>query len=163
MSIIRQFTGKEHSPFVQFIKYGIAGGLATAVHICCFAIMSWIILPSLSERELVVRLFDLPVAEISDGGRAFSAAANNFVAFLISNMVAYLVNILWVFHRGRHHWALEILMFYAVSGVSIVIGTSIQTWLIASFGMTTEIAFGSNLIVALLINFAMRKFVIFKG
>jgi putative flippase GtrA len=163
MSIIKQFTGKDHGPLVQFIKYGIAGGIATAVHITCFSLMAWLVLPALSSREIVVKLFDLPVPEISDAVRAQRAAIDNLVAFLISNMSAYLINIFWVFHRGRHHWVVEILMFYAVSGVSMIIGTGIQTWLIASFSFTTEIAFVANIMVALLINFAMRKFVIFKG
>jgi putative flippase GtrA len=68
-----------------------------------------------------------------------------------------------VFHRGRHHWLLEIGLFYAVSGVSLVIGTTLQTALIGHFGLTTTVAFGANLVTALLINYAMRKFVIFKG
>jgi putative flippase GtrA len=163
MTIVEQFKGRNAGPVVQFIKYGIGGGVATAVHILFFSLMAWLVLPCLTPRELVVKLFGLPVTEISDGVRATRAAVGNLVAFLFSNMTAYLINILWVFKRGRHHWVLEILFFYAVSGVSMVIGTCIQTFLIRQYGMTTEIAFGANLVSALLINFGMRKYVIFKG
>ena len=161
--LIRQFTGKEHSPLVQFIKYGISGGIATAVHIFVFSIMAWLVLPALSEKELVVRIFDLPVTDITDALRAKRAAIDNFAAFLVSNTVCYFINVLWVFERGRHGVIVEFLMFTAVSGLSMLIGTTIQTFLIVRFGMTTEIAFGSNLVSSLLINFVMRKFVIFKG
>jgi putative flippase GtrA len=148
---------------VQFIKYGIGGAAATTVHIIIFSLMAWLVLPALTSRELVVRLFDLQVPEIPDAVRAQRAAIDNVVAFLFSNLTAYLINILWVFKRGRHHWAVEILFFYAVSGVSLLIGTLLQTWLIQHYGLTTTVSFGANLVTALFINFAMRKFVIFKG
>lgn len=162
-SILKQFTSKEHGPLVQFIKYGIGGAAATTVHIVIFSLMAWLVLPALTSRELVVRLFDLQVPEIPDAVRAQRAAIDNVVAFLFSNLTAYLINILWVFKRGRHHWAVEILFFYAVSGVSLLIGTLLQTWLIQHYGLTTTVSFGANLVTALVINFAMRKFVIFKG
>jgi len=162
-SILKQFTSKEHGPLVQFIKYGIGGVAATTVHIVIFSLMAWLVLPALTSRELVVRLFDLQVPEIPDAVRAQRAAIDNVVAFLFSNLTAYLINILWVFKRGRHHWAVEILFFYAVSGVSLLIGTLLQTWLIQHYGLTTTVSFGANLVTALFINFAMRKFVIFKG
>ena len=163
MTFLKQFTGREAGPLVQFIKYGIGGAAATSVHIVIFSITAWLVLPCLTERELVVRLFDLPVPSLGDGVRATRAAIDNVIAFLFSNLTAYLINILWVFKRGRHHWLMEVLLFYAVSGVSLVLGTAIQTWLIGHYGLTTTIAFVANLVTALLINFAMRKFVIFKG
>ena len=163
MTIIEQFKSRDAGPVVQFIKYGIGGAIATGVHIVFFSLMAWLVLPCLTSRELVVKLFGLPVTEISDSLRATRAAVGNLVAFLFSNLTAYLINILWVFKRGRHHWVIEILFFYAVSGVSMIIGTSVQTLLIRLYGMTTEIAFGANLVSALLINYGMRKFVIFKG
>ncbi|MEI7435539.1 MAG: GtrA family protein [bacterium] len=160
---MKQFTGREHGPFVQVVKYGISGGLATAVHIALFSVMAWIVFPALTERELVAKLFHLQLPVLSDAVRARNAALDNFVAFLFSNFTAYLLNILWVFKRGRHHWLMEIGLFYAVSGLSMLIGTTLQTWMIASFGLTTTVSFGANLVTAMLINFAMRKFVIFKG
>jgi len=103
------------------------------------------------------------VPAMNDAMRARNAALDNFFAFIFSNLTAYLLNIFWVFKRGRHHWLMEIGLFYAVSGVSMVIGTTIQTWMIAHMGLTTTVAFVANMVTALLINFAMRKFVIFKG
>ncbi len=87
----------------------------------------------------------------------------NGVAFLISNLVAYLINIYWVFLPGRYHWVIEIGLFYIVSAVALVIGTSIMGFLIRRFGMLTTYAFGSNIFAALMINYAMRKFFIFTG
>lgn len=163
MTIIEQFLGRKAGHAVQFVKYGVSGAVATAVHISIFSLMAWLVLPALTDREMAVRLFHLQVPALTDAVRARNAAADNFFAFLFSNLTAYLLNILWVFHRGRHHWAVEIALFYAVSGVAMLIGTALQTAMIARFGLTTTVAFAANLMTALLINYAMRKFVIFKG
>ena len=57
----------------------------------------------------------------------------------------------------------EIGLFYLVSGVSVLIGTALMGYTIRRYGVRTTYAFLCNLVTALLINFAMRKFVIFKG
>jgi putative flippase GtrA len=88
---------------------------------------------------------------------------NNIVAFFFSNSVAYTINVFWVFKPGRHKRIVEILMFFGVSAISMAIGTPIMGALIRYLGMTTTLAFGANVIVAVLVNYAARKFIIFKG
>ena len=149
--LIRQFKGRDHGPWVQFVKYGIAGVISTAVHTAIFYLMARNILPALS------------TSPVSDALRARNAMIDNVVAFMISNMTAYVINIFWVFERGRHHWVKEIAVFYLVSGVSVTIGTVLMGWLIHSYGIMTAIAFFANVIVSLMINFVMRKFYVFKG
>ena len=72
-------------------------------------------------------------------------------------------NIYWVFEAGRHHWLVEVGLFYAVSGISVAIGTGLMGWLIKRYGVRTTYAFVSNIVTAVLINYAARKFFIFKG
>jgi putative flippase GtrA len=167
MTLLEQFKSREAGPLVQFIKYGMAGGVATGVCIGTFYVMSLFVLDALSVDDAVVRVLrrfmEIDITPIADGLRARNAAINNSVAFLVSNFVCYMINIAWVFKPGRHHWLLEISLFYLVSGVSFALGTGLQTWLIAQFGVQTTLAFASNLVTAVLINYAMRKFVIFKG
>jgi putative flippase GtrA len=163
MTIIEQLKGREATPLIQFIKYGIAGGMATAVSITVFYLMSIFVLDALNADDIIVKLFGIDIVDLSTGLRARNAAINNTVAFMIANMVCYLINIAWVFTPGRHHWLVELGLFYLVSGVSFALGTGLQTWLIAQYGIQTTFAFGANLVTALLINYAMRKFVIFKG
>ena len=150
-------------PAIQFIKYGIAGGVATVTNIVIFQLAGWLLLPCLEERSLFVMIFGLDLPAISDTLRARNAVIDNSIAFVISNFVCYLLNILFVFKPGRHHWLVEIGLFYAVSGVSFALGTGLMGWMIAQYGIPTDIAFGANIVTALLINYAMRKFVIFKG
>lgn len=153
---------KKH--LLQFIKYGISGGVATLVHLTVFYVMAIWVLPALAGDDPVYRFLGKGAPEVmADAVRAKRAALDNGAAFILSNLTAYILSVLWVFKRGRHHWILEILMFYAVSGISMLIGTIIQSWLIVHLGMATTVAFGANMITALLINYGMRKFVIFKG
>jgi putative flippase GtrA len=161
--ILKQFAGREHTPLIQFIKYAICGGIATVVHIAVFYCCAYKLLPALSAQDPVVTTLQLSVMNVSDAIRARNSMIDNGVAFLFSNLTAYLLNIFWVFESGRHHWLLEIGLFYLVSGISVVIGSSLMGYLIHHFGMVTTLAFGANILTSLMINFVLRKFVIFKG
>lgn len=147
----------------QFIKYGLAGGLATVIHITIFHLVAWKIFPSLQEKDHAVRFFKISIQKVNDAKRARNSVASNFIAFLVSNMVAYITNILWVFEGGKYHFIIEILMFYAVSGISVFLGTMLMGFLINRFGILTTYAFGSNIFTAVMINYAVRKFFIFHG
>ena len=160
---IKQFMGFEAGPLAQFIKYGAAGLVATVLHIILFNLLSWKVFPALSADDLLVKLLNIEVSEISNTLRARNSAINNTITFIFTNLVAYLLNIVCVFKRGRHHIVVEILLFYAVSGVAFFIGTGLMVFLIGYFGMQTTHAFIANIVVSVLINYAMRKFVIFKG
>lgn len=152
----------------QFIKYAIAGGMATAVHILTFFLCGWLLLPCLTPDDPIIRLLkallDVSIAAAPESGRALNAFLCNFIAFFTSNTVCYIANRLLVFKPGRHHWAIEALLFFGVSALSsIVVGSAIQTWLIHSFGIETTYAFSANILSSLAINYVMRRFVIFKG
>ena len=160
---IKKHLSHEAHPVVQFIKYGIVGGMSTAVHIVTFFICGWFLLPCLSQGDIVLKLFGLTAPVISEATRAWHAGVCNAVAFVFSNVFCYILNRLVVFKPGRHHWVLEFLLFFGGSAVSMAIGTVIQTFLISHYGIQTTLAFGANIVCSLLINYAMRKFVIFKG
>ena len=153
----------ENETLIQFIKYALAGGVATLTHICIFHIVGWKLFPCLQEKDPAVRLFRLKIQQRDDYRRARNSMMANIIAFLFANMVAYILNILWVFERGRHHIVLEIFFFYLVSGISVAIGTALMGILIKRFGMLTTYAFFSNIITAVMINYALRKFFIFQG
>lgn len=163
MNLIDQLFGNEAGNVIQFVKYGISGCIAVAAHILVFHLVAWKMFFALQSNDWFVRLFNLPIREVDDGARSQNSMLSNVFAFMISNLVAYIINVYWVFVPGRYHWIVEIVLFYLVSGASLVIGTTIMGFLIRRFGMLTTYAFGSNIFTALLINYAMRKFFIFKG
>lgn len=148
---------------IQFIKYALAGGLATITHIVIFHLIGWKLFPSLQEKDPAVKIFKLDIREVNDYTRARNSMIGNCLAFLLANMVAYITNVLWVFQGGRHHIVIEILLFYAVSGISVFLGTMLMGILIKRFGLLTTYAFGANIFTAVMINYVVRKFFIFSG
>jgi putative flippase GtrA len=163
LNIIDQFLANEAGNLLQFVKYGISGCIATATHILVFHLAAWKMFFALQADDWFVRLFKVPIQQLDDTTRSRNSMKANAVAFVISNLVAYFINIYWVFVPGRYHWVLEMGLFYLVSGIAIVIGTALMGFLIRRFGMLTTHAFGSNVFAALMINYAMRKFFIFNG
>ena len=161
-SILRQFCRREASWFIQFVKYGIAGCLAMATHMLVFFLFSWKLIPALEPTDPIVLLLGLsPPAALDHATRAGRADVNNGIAFMLSNLVAYLVNKAWVFHPGRHHWLKEVTLFYLVSGFSFGIGLILQDVEIRFFHWSTSLAYVTMAVVSALINYAMRKFFIF--
>lgn len=153
----------ENENLIQFIKYALAGGLATVTHIAVFHIVGWKMFPCLQKKDHFVKLLKLKLPELSNKKRSRNSMYSNAIAFVISNMVAYVTNILWVFESGRHNIIVELLLFYAVSGISIFLGTILMGFLIRRFGILTTYAFASNIFTSVMINYVLRKFVIFNG
>ena len=159
---LKKQLGHEASPLVQFIKYGIAGGAATATNIIVFFLLGWLVLPCLTDADPLVKLLGLQVPEITESARVWRAGICNTIGFVVSNLFCYLLNRLFVFKPGRHVWFVEMLLFLAGSGISFVIGLGLQTILIRC-GVQTTPAFAANIVVAVLLNYVTRKFFIFKG
>ena len=158
-----QLTTPNAGPMVQFIKYVLSGGVATAVDVFIFYTLCWKLLPAMKENDPVARLFKLQVKPIDEQTRSRRFIINTCIAFMFSNLTAYLINIFWVFSAGRYAWYVELGLFYAVSGLSIFIGTFIGWVLIRVFHLSTTFSYVTKGIAALLINFVCRKFIIFKG
>ncbi len=165
--IIKQFFQQEAHPIVQFIKYGIAGGVATVVQIFVFYSLSIWVFPCLTDGDMIgdvlARWLPITPANIPDDTRALLFAVNTAIGFIFSNLACYIINILWVFKRGRHHWIVELLMFYAVSGFSLTIGTLLGSFSILIFGLHTTYSFLLQMFASLMINYVCRKYIIFKG
>ena len=159
---IKALLSHDAHPIVQFIKYGMVGGMSTVVHMVCFFLCGWFLFPCITQDDILVKLLGLSAPEIAEGVRASRAAYSNGIAFLVSNTFCYFLNILFVFKSGKHHPVVEFLLFFGVSAISMVIGTGIQTLLIAKLAMQTTIAFGANIFSSLFINYTVRKFFIFQ-
>ena len=160
---LKRQLGHEASPLVQFIKYGIAGGAATAANIVVFFLLGWLVLPCLTEADPLVKLLGLEVPGITEHARVWRAGICNTIGFVVSNLFCYLLNRLFVFKPGRHVWIVELLLFFAGSGISFVIGLGLQTVLIRYGGVQTTPAFAANIVAAVMLNYVTRKFLIFKG
>lgn len=160
---IRQFFQREAHPVIQFMKYGIAGVTASAVDIGIFYFLSFTVFKALGADDILVQLLGIDVEPISLDLRSKNFVINSIIAFLFSNFTAYIINIYWVFEPGRHKRHVEIALFYLASIVAITLGTFTGWVLIEYFALDTTYSFIAKAIAALLVNFACRKFLIFKG
>jgi putative flippase GtrA len=161
--ILAQFTQREAHPTIQFIKYAMAGGVATATDMVVFFVLAFTIFPALTEAELLVRLFAVEVPEIAQSIRERNFVINSVIAFAFANLVAYVINILWVFEPGRHKRHVEVILFYTVSTAAIFVGTFLGWAMIRFLGATTEASYLGKVIAAVMINFVCRKYIVFKG
>lgn len=153
--------GKDH--VTQFLKYGICGIVATATDVVIFFFLAWKVFPALGADDRLVSLLNIALEPITEAMRSRNYLINRCLCFFVSNLVAYTGNVIWVFETGKHAKHKEIMLFYLVSGLSFVVGTSVGWGLIVVLGMSTSVAYIVNGLVAVAINYALRKFYIFKG
>lgn len=150
-------------PGLQFLKYSMCGGIAFAADMITFFLMAWLVFPALTEGDFLVRIFNLQIEPVAEGVRTLNFILGNIAAFMVSNMTAYILNILFVFKSGKHNRWKELGLFYLVSGISVGLGVLIGAVLIQGFGMSTTSSYVAKAISTTLINYAARKFFIFNG
>ena len=148
---------------IQFIKYSLCGGTAMAVDMISFFLVAWLLFPALTENDILVRMFNIDVEPMPDFVRTLNFCIANAIAFMISNLTAYILNILFVFKAGRHNRWKEVGLFYLVSAISVGIGVGIGAALIAAFSMSTTVSYIAKAISTTLINFLARKYFVFQG
>ncbi|MFA5139829.1 MAG: GtrA family protein [Elusimicrobiota bacterium] len=162
-SILRQFSQRESTPLVQFIKYSLGGVVATTVDVVVFYILAIWILPALTPSDPIARVLGLRIAALAEGARSTRYVLDRVITFMFSNYTAYYINIRWVFTPGRHSKAIEVALFYAVSIASFCLGTGLGWLLIRATGMDTTYAYAANVVASVAINYVCRKYVVFKG
>lgn len=149
--------------FWQVFKYGIIGVLATIINLVVAELFAAYVLPCLGPDDLFVKHLGFAASGVDDARRAVLAVYCNFAGFFVANLVCWLLNRKFVFTPGRHHWLLEYLYFLAGSGFAIAIGSGLIWFLVRFYGMQTTYSFVVNVMASVTINFAVRKFFVFKG
>ena len=160
---VRRFLSHDSGPFAQFVKYGVIGVLSTCVQMIGFYLLAATCLKCLGTDDWAVRFLGLPSVEVSDGVRAFRAAVATAGGFTVANIFCWMMNRLFVFKPGKFRWYVEFLMFFGVAALATVVALGVQSLLIKYFGMMTTAAVIVEVVASFLMNFFVRKFVIFKG
>ena len=160
---VRRFLSHDSGPFAQFVKYGAIGVLSTCVQMIGFYLLAATCLKCLGADDWAVRFLGIPSVEVSDGLRAFRAAVATAGGFTVANIFCWIMNRLFVFKPGKFRWYVEFLMFFGVAALATVVALGVQSLLIKYFGMMTTAAVIVEVVASFLMNFFVRKFVIFKG
>ncbi|MCB1062329.1 MAG: GtrA family protein [Verrucomicrobiae bacterium] len=167
------FHSKDAPVIIQLGKYVVAGGMATVATMGTWMILCFTVLPAFSieeieqYRSILAKIhIDLPhykveTLHLSDTVRASHSTYANILGWVFGNLVAYVVNALWVFEGGRHNRWLEFIYFTLVSGFSTLIGLMAGPFLIKVFGISTGVSQLSFLVTAVLVNYVCRKYFVF--
>jgi len=163
MGFAKNILLEKNHPGIQFLKYSMCGGTAMAVDMVVFFLVAWLLFPALTENDVLVSLFSMEVEPIPEHMRTINFCIGNAIAFMASNLTAYILNVLFVFKAGKHSRGKEVGLFYLVSAVSVGIGVGIGAVLIQGFGLSTTFSYIAKAISTVLINYAARKYIIFHG
>ena len=160
---VKRFLSHDAGPFAQFVKYGVIGVASTCVQTGIFYVCAATVLKCLGPDDWAVRFAGLPAVELTDAVRAFRAAAATGTGFVVANVFCWLMNRWFVFRPGRYRWFVEFGMFFGTATLATVVALGIQSLLIRYAGLMTTAAVLIEVLVSFLVNFFVRKFVIFKG
>lgn len=145
----------------QFIRYAACGALATGVDLVVFFAVAWRAIPALLPDDPIGKVLSVSIIPVEEALRVRHYVICRAIAFLFSNLTAYGTNVLWVFEGGRHDRRKEIGLFFAVSLVSVFLGTWFGTALIQFKGCSTTVSYAANVVTSVLINYMGRKFLVF--
>jgi putative flippase GtrA len=162
LSLNKILLEKSHSG-IQFLKYALCGCVALATDMLVFFLVAWLFFPALTESDVLVQLLHIPVEAIPENVRTLNFCIGSVIAFLVSNLTAYILNVLFVFTAGKHSRRKEVGLFYLVSAISVGIGIGLGAVLIQRFGLSTTSSYIAKAISTTLINYAARKYIIFHG
>jgi putative flippase GtrA len=143
--------GSKEAPFiVQLGKYGLCGVAAVLTHNLIAIQLAKTVFPAMEGSGL------------TDTQMAYNQIYSNAVALVISNFVAYFLNVLWVFTPGRHSRWKEFGLFTLVNSISGGIGLAAGPVLRPVIGASFLHAQIVIVITSAIVNFLCRKFLIFE-
>ncbi|MEN8256056.1 MAG: GtrA family protein [Verrucomicrobiota bacterium] len=166
ISNLTSFLKSKEGLHLQFIKYLFCGGITFVVDVAVFYIMAWLLLPSLRLDDpfgAIIGFFGWSIREIPEETLLRNYYINKVAAFLASNTVAYITNVIFVFNAGRHQRAKEVGLFYLLSTISFVVFTWLSGFLIGHYGWQVSWSYFFVFALAMVANFTMRKKLVFKG
>lgn len=133
---------------VQFLKYGVCGGLAVVLYLgITFALVS---------------VFPEWVAEsLPDELRARHLVGLQAIAFVPTNIVGYLLNRAFVFTPGRHRVGSEFVLFMVVAVISTGVGLWATDLVVRLMAVPNWMGTAASVVGSSLMNFVCRKFLVF--
>lgn len=155
-TIFTRVRNRDVPPLVQFLVYATCGVAATVIHQGLVAVLSATVLPAM--KGMVIDGEVLPEAL-----RKHNLLLANTIAFPCGAIAAYITNILFVFTPGRHSKATEMFLFFGVAACGFFPGLWIIDFLVGRYAVPSSFAQLAFVFTSFIVNFAMRKLVIFKN
>jgi putative flippase GtrA len=165
MNNLHDFLRRKESPYTQFFKYILCGGLSVMVDAFVFYLLGWLVFPCLKAGDPVFRLIEwagFSVQEVPDETIVRNYWIIKIFCFFASNTTVYILNVLYVFEGGKHKRHREVLLFFIIALAVFLGGTWLGTFLIKYGEWHTTYAYLFVLFLGILSNYALRKTVVFK-
>ena len=159
------FLRRKDCVYSQFVKYVFCGGISVAVDQVVFYMLAVLAFPSLRPSDPFAKLlsmFGFEIPEVSAEQLRINYWIIKAICFLVSNAVVYLLNVLFVFHGGRHKRSVEVAMFFGFSLLQFVY-VWLGSILINRFGWEVTYANIAMLVLGIITNYIARKKIVFKG
>jgi len=159
------FLHRKDCVYSQFVKYVFCGGISVAVDQIVFYALAVLALPCLRPSDPFAKLlsmFGFEIPEVSGEQLRTNYWIIKAICFLLSNAVVYLLNVLFVFHGGRHRRSVEVAMFFGFSLLQFFY-VWLGSMLISRFGWEVTYANIAMLVLGIITNYIARKKIVFKG
>ncbi len=163
IAFIAHVLSHDAGPFWQFVKYGTVGVMSTCVQVGVFYLLATTCLKCLAADDWAVRLLGFAATDISDEERAKLFFIATAIGFVIANIFCWLMNRWFVFKPGKFRWYVELVMFFGAATAATVIALGLSSGLIRFAGLMTSAAVLIEIVSSFIINYAARKFFIFRG
>ncbi len=163
MEVLKRILRDKDHAGLQFFKYVLCGGLAFLVDYTVFYSCAIKLFPALTPDDFVARFLGLALDPISEALRLRNYWICISTGFVISNIVAYVTNVLFVFKGGKHKVHHEVALFFAVSLVAFLLSSLSGDLLIRFLAVQTSVSKLVAIVFAVVINYSGRKFFIFHG
>ena len=146
--IIADLKVRENPPlWAQVFKYGVFGVLGAVLFFAVYALVD-IFYPEYIADDLPKNVLKLHLLHVF------------VLAFVVSNIMSYITNRMFVFTPSDKNKWLELGIFFLVTGVSFYAGNLAKDWSIDA-GMHKHLAAFSFAVSTMVVNFIMRKYLVF--
>ncbi len=162
---LHDFLRRKECPYTQFVKYVICGGISVVADMTVFYLLAWLVFPCLKPGDPVVELIEMlgfSIHSVSPETLMRNYWIIKGFCFVVSNIVVYILNILYVFESGKHRAHHEIMLFFLISLVVFLVGTGFGAVLIGKAGWHITYTYAFILTVSVAANYLLRKFIVFK-
>ena len=162
---IKTFLDNKDSFVGQIFKYVLCGGLAVAVDFIAFYVLALSLFPCLRVTDPIAELLlamGYAVETVSPELQERNYWIIKVICFLLVNTVVYSLNRIFVFKSGRHRRGMEIVLFFGAS-LSQFIFIWFGGLLITVFHWEVTYSNITMLVVSLMVNFVLRKKIVFGG
>ena len=162
-SSLSAFLHRKDCVHTQFVKYVFCGGTAMAIDTLVFYLLAWLVFPCMRATDPVARFLEyigFVVQAATEDELRRNYLVIKAICFVVSNTVVYLLNILFVFEAGRHRRPVEVALFFGASLFQFFF-----IWLarlLIQAGWEVTYSNFAMLVLGVIVNYFIRKFLVFK-